>query len=282
MASESSVSFAIGPKTRYIISTSGRVSSLKRYQKLLQQILKLDVAYLPIHSGDEENPAIDPSRFVSTLKGFPCIGGAISRDIKQAVIPFLDELDESARLVQSVNTVIVKNKNYLVGYNTDALGFKEAIQNGIETSAITVKSAVCYGYGGVASVVVNILQSMGIEVYIIGRRVDIAEKRALELNCKVWKDETIDLFVNATPASEHPLEEATNLLESLASAKIVFDHEMPGKYLADFCASQGKYHIKGTEMYYPQMRAQWELFLQGLVDPARIPDLLQQADRVDN
>jgi shikimate 5-dehydrogenase len=279
--SDTTVSIAIGPKTKYIISTSGRISSLKRYQKLLQRLLKLDIAYLPIHSGDEENPAIDPVRFVSTLKGFPCIGGAISRDIKQAILPYIDELDESAKLVQSVNTVIVKDKNRLIGYNTDALGFREAIENGIRVSGIAIKSAVCYGYGGVASVVVNILQSMGIEVFITGRRHEIATQRASELHCSVWTNESIDLFVNATPASEKPLDQATNLLESLSSAKIVFDHEMPGRYLQEHCVTHGKYLIQGTEMYYPQMRVQWALFLQGLVDPALIPELLQQADQPD-
>ena len=79
------VSFDIGPNTRYIISTSGRVSSLLRYKKLLQDELNLDVAYLPSHSMSALDPKIDPQNFVWTLRGMPCIGGAISRDIKEAV-----------------------------------------------------------------------------------------------------------------------------------------------------------------------------------------------------
>jgi hypothetical protein len=79
------VSFDIGPSTRYIISTSGRVSSLRRYKKLLQDELKLDIAYLPIHSMIASEPKIDPEKFVWTLRGLPCIGGAISRDIKESV-----------------------------------------------------------------------------------------------------------------------------------------------------------------------------------------------------
>jgi hypothetical protein len=60
--------------------------------------------------------------------------------------------------------------------------------------------------------------------------------------------------------------------------KIAFDHEMPGKYLAQFCAENGVYHIKGTEMYYPQMVAQWRLFLEGLVAPEAVEALLREAD----
>lgn len=79
------VSFNIGPNTRYIISTSGRISSLRRYKTLLQDELQLDIAYLPVHSMIASEPKIDPEQFVWTLRGLPCIGGAISRDIKETV-----------------------------------------------------------------------------------------------------------------------------------------------------------------------------------------------------
>jgi len=48
------VSMMIGPHTRYIVSTSGRLSSMKRYKKLLQEILHLDIAYIPIHSNNAD------------------------------------------------------------------------------------------------------------------------------------------------------------------------------------------------------------------------------------
>lgn len=44
------ITMKIGPQTRYIVSTSGRISSMQRYRKLLQDILQLDLAYIPIHS----------------------------------------------------------------------------------------------------------------------------------------------------------------------------------------------------------------------------------------
>jgi hypothetical protein len=44
------INMKIGPQTRYIVSTSGRISSMQRYRKLLQDILQLDIAYIPIHS----------------------------------------------------------------------------------------------------------------------------------------------------------------------------------------------------------------------------------------
>lgn len=272
------IALKIGANTRFILGTSGRISSLERYRKLLQDILGVDVAYIPINSGDSEHPQILPERYASALKGMPCIGGSISRDIKHTIIPFLDEVDDLAAEIQSVNTVIVQKSGKLKGYNSDALGFRQAIVNGIKKSDIEIKTAVCYGYGGVTSVVTSVLQGLGIKVYLIGRNRTTAEARAPELKVSVWSGEAVDLFVNATPATESPLENAANLLDALKSCKMAFDHEMPGKYLQEYCEAHNIYHIKGLDMYYPQMTAQWKLFLDGIVEPERVEELLRQAD----
>eukprot|EP01040_Poterioochromonas_malhamensis_P004013 gene4011-4292_t len=275
------VPFLISAKTRYILSTSGRISSLERYRKLLQDLLRIDVAYLPFHTGDSENPVIDPQRFAWALKGLPCIGGAISKDIKHGIVPFIDVLDETARKVQSVNTVIVEKDGRLIGYNTDVLGFQTAIEQGIKRSNLSVKTAVCYGYGGVASVVITVLQELNIQVYLCGRNLETAQARAKELKCGVWSKDlgSVDLFVNATPASERPLDQAENFLESIYKAKIAFDHEMPGQYLQDHCRIMGIFYIPGTDMYFPQMEIQWGLFLQDYVNAKDIPSLIEEANK---
>lgn len=143
---------------------------------------------------------------------------------------------------------------------------------------------VSYGYGGVVSVVITVLKGLGIKVYISGRRLDEAARRAEQLGVHAWTaqiDETIDLFVNAAPVTDKPLENAANFLESLRSSRIVFDHEMPGAALKAYCDQKGLRHIPGTDMYYPQMVAQWSLFLESLALPtSRIQELLEEADKM--
>lgn len=281
------VLFQIGSQTRYILSTSGRLSSLARYKRFLQNILGLDVAYLPIHSGDSS--PVCPVRYANALRGLPCLGGAISKDIKHSILSQLDEIDPLADEVQSVNTVVVLPGQRLKGFNTDMLGFRIAIEDGIRRSGRTIRSAVCYGYGGVAFVVVRMLQSLGISVCISGRNLQKAAERAKQLGVSVWTEhQPSDLFVNATPASESPLEEAPNLLKSLSSAIMVFDHEMPGRYLRLYCEDRSDdiHYIAGTEMYYPQMVAQWALFLQGIVPDEQLQvenlmTLLKNAEQAD-
>ncbi len=208
----------------------------------------------------------------------PCIGGAISKDIKHSIIPFLDELDETSASIQSVNTVIVGENGRLKGYNTDVVGFRAAIMSGMQQSPHDVRSAVCYGYGGVTSVVTSTLRSLGVRVFMAGRNLETAAARAKELSVEVWSPGVeVQLFVNATPATEAPLHLAENLLAALQGCVLAFDHEMPGRYLQQHCAESGVQHIEGLKMYHPQMEAQWALFLHGLADPAAVPELLKRA-----
>src|SRR3712207_5057345 len=46
---------------------------------------------------------------------------------KEAVIPFLDHLDEEARQIGAVNCISIQ-KQKLFGYNTDAYGFAQSIK----------------------------------------------------------------------------------------------------------------------------------------------------------
>ena len=270
------ISAAITPKSKYVLSTSGRIESCKRYQRLLQDICKLDIVYLPYHSLDNEK--ISSIEFIWAIRGMPCIGGAISKDIKQAVVSLLDEVDELAAAVNSVNTVI-RRGNKLMGYNTDAIGFKIAIEKGIQsslTSGVKINTAVIYGYGGVTNVAAYILKNLGIEVFIIGRRDELVQSKASELNVKVWTVGTsVDLFVNAAPVTNSPLDTVPNFIEAIQGCKMVFDHELKGEYLATYCLNNNIKHISGMEMYIPQMIEQWKLFLEGSMDTSNLEEIIR-------
>lgn len=271
------VAVKIGPETKLIISTSGRVKSLKRNQVLLQEILGLDIAYIPIISDTPDNK-INPLNFAKAIRGLSAIGGAISKDIKEEIVPYLDKIDKLAKKVKSVNTVI-REKNKLIGYNTDLYGFHQAIKNNILDKNISIKTALIYGYGGIFNVIYSILSSLGIEVYLTGRNKDKIQEKVKKFKLKPYDDKPKDLFINAALISDHPLEQAVNFLESIKQSKIVFDLNMPGDYLYDYCQTNGINYIPGTEMYYPQMYKQLELFLKDLVKKDDIPGLVKQAEK---
>lgn len=259
--------------TQYIISTSGRPSSIRRYERLLQEILDLNIAYIPISAKDNETK-IQPDDFVHAISGLGAIGGAISKDIKGKVIAHLDELDELAQRVQSVNTVIRKG-DQLKGFNTDAYGFEMAIKAGIE--GLNIKTALVYGYGGVFNVVYHVLKGLGLKVYVTGRRAEAVAEVNEQYGLAPHDGSPKQLFINASPVTDKPLEDAPGFIEAVEGAEVVFDHEMPGQYLMNYCEENGIKHIPGTAMYYPQMYRQWGLFLQGLVKEGEIPELIRQA-----
>ena len=69
----------------------------------------------------------DIEKIISDMRAskIECIN--VTVPFKKAVIPFLDQLSDTAKETQSVNTIF-KKQNELVGDNTDVYGFTEAIK----------------------------------------------------------------------------------------------------------------------------------------------------------
>jgi len=86
---------------------------------------------------------------------------------KTAIIPFLDQVDELARLTDAVNTV-AQDEGVLTGYNTDVDGFAQSLAaEGVEARGA---SAVLLGAGGAARAVAAALARSGVrEIVVVGR-----------------------------------------------------------------------------------------------------------------
>lgn len=63
------------------------------------------------------------------------------------MIPYLDELGESARIIGAVNTVIIGPNHQTRGENTDGKGFVRAIS---EVTPVAGKKVILFGAGGAA------------------------------------------------------------------------------------------------------------------------------------
>lgn len=132
---------------------------------------------------------------------------------KRAIIPFLDSLDQKARMTGSVNTVKIE-AGKLSGFTTDGDGFRLSLR----AAGFPLKGrAVILGAGGAAS-------ALAFEAALAGCRVTVAAREhsfpsaaelCADLNRKVPGagaracligeiDGTMDLLVNATPAGMFP------------------------------------------------------------------------------
>ena len=106
--------------------------------------------------------------FVNQLRAPDSLGINVTLPYKQAVIPFLDEVDEWATSAGAVNT-IVNQGGHLSGHNTDGPGFLQALLNetGYDPKGT---SALILGAGGAARGILLALVRGGVESIVIANR----------------------------------------------------------------------------------------------------------------
>jgi len=128
----------------------------------------------------------------------------VTSPYKQAIIPYLDELDETAKGIGAVNVVKIyksgKNQDVkLIGYNTDAIGFANSIRPMLSDK---MKSALVMGSGGAAKAVKYALNKLGIESHTISRKKSFSTITYEELTKSMVHKNLI--VVNATPLGMYP------------------------------------------------------------------------------
>lgn len=132
----------------------------------------IDARYELREMESEEIPS-----FVREARGEAWLGFQVTAPYKQIVMEHLDEIEDGARQIGAVNSVLRHHDGSLVGFNTDAPGFQRAAEGelGIRFAGLQVGVA---GAGGVARAVVHSLVAAGAESVTI---CDLAPERATDL-----------------------------------------------------------------------------------------------------
>lgn len=124
---------------------------------------------------------------------------------KEAAFSAVDQLDDEARRVKAVNTVLVQNDKSLKGFNTDIFGFSESIR--VAGFNPRNKRTLIVGAGGGSRAAVIGLWKMGAKIVIANRTPERAEElvrsmrvfvKTLSLDALV-DEKPFSLIVNATP-----------------------------------------------------------------------------------
>lgn len=152
---------------------------------------------------------------------------------------FVDEIDNYADITGAINTVKILPDRTMKGYNTDVLGFKEAISPDID---LTGKKAAVLGTGGASRAVVMGLADRGINsIGIYTRSIPNAmdymsylrrQFPQIEFECcqidRIRDLSGYDILVNTTPigmqgkaADLTPIEKS--VLSTLPKSAIVYD-----------------------------------------------------------
>ncbi len=108
------------------------------------------------------------------------LGCNVTVPYKSDVIPYLVEVDELAKRIGAVNT-LVRAEDGFKGYNTDMPGLYRAMQS--DGVKIEGRECVILGAGGVARAVAVMLMEKGArKIYLLNRTVERAQAIAHELN----------------------------------------------------------------------------------------------------
>jgi len=176
-----------------------RQSFSARMQNAAYKSIGFDGCYFPIEITNEHLGNV-----VNALRWMNVPGFAVTKPNKVEILKYLDELDDLAKKMGAVNTV-VNNSGTLKGYNTDGEGcVSDLKQNGVDPANNTFFNLGC---GGAGKAVCFTLAHHGAKNFYVCDINESAEKLAEELNsnfgpiaksCRYSEKEKMLKMVNAS------------------------------------------------------------------------------------
>lgn len=245
------------------ISLAGRPSNLgTRFHNFLYDELGLNFLYKAFTTDDLEGA-------VRGIRALGIRGCSVSMPFKEAIIPLVDVMEESAAAIESVNT-IVNDGGVLTASNTDY----EAIAQLVAEHALAPSSRVLVrGSGGMAKAVVAAFRGAGFEdVTVLARNAAAGRALAAKYGYEWVADEpatdaaapAFDVIVNVTPLGMHGADAAALAFEPalIERASTVFDvvafpAETP---LIVAARAAGRHVITGAEVIALQAARQFERY----------------------
>ncbi|RDI44040.1 shikimate dehydrogenase [Falsibacillus pallidus] len=230
--------------------------------------LNMKAHYHPFHIKKESL-----GKSVSGMKELGIAGFNVTVPHKSSIIEFLDEIDPLAEAIGAVNTV-VNEKGRLKGYNTDGLGFVEALKSEWKQD-LSNEDVLIIGAGGAAKAIYYTLASLGIKHISIANR-NIENGKALisrcpfEVTSNVWSLEEASFILNefslviqTTPIGMAPSTEQTPLdsskLRKDAFVSDIIYNPFETKFLSA-AKSQGALIQNGLGMFVNQGAVAFKLW----------------------
>jgi shikimate dehydrogenase len=217
----------------------------------------MNAIYLAFESDDIEGA-------VKGMRSLGIKGMSVTIPYKSAVIPLLDEIDPLAREIGAVNTV-VNNNNRLIGYNTDASGALNALE---EIVSVNGKSCIIIGAGGAARAIGYILKRHNVDLIIVNRSVEKGRELSKSLGSRFIEmeqlgDVKVDILINTTPVGMYPDVDfypvPENLLKpGMTVMDIIYNPETTR--LLRLASEKGCRVVKGIAMFIYQGSEQFRLW----------------------
>jgi len=201
------------------------------------------------------------------FKGFsPYFEGlSVTMPFKEDIMAVIDEVDETARKIGAVNTVVRDGEGWK-GYNTDCTGAVKALEEHIDLNG---KKVLIIGAGGTAKAIGHGVREKGAKITVTyNKNKERGTQLAKELGAEVVNvqdagEEEVDVLINCSPVGMNPDVEATPISSRhLRKGMIVFDsvYNPPETRLIRDAKAAGCIAISGIELFINQAVGQFELW----------------------
>jgi len=256
----------INPKTKIIgvIAEFAENSMSKYMHNACFRKLGLDFVYLPFKTKPEEL-----KQFMENFRKFRFHGASVTLPHKESVIKYIDKLEDTAREIGAVNTLVAENGK-ITGYNTDYTGAISALK---EKTEVKGRKVLLIGAGGGARAIVYGLKKEGAIATVANRSLERAQKLASEFNVNFKKMpcqndifSKFSIIINATSVGMSPNSNQSILNEEDIpkgdKSRIIMDivYKPVHTKLMQIAEKAGCTAISGERMLIHQAMRQFELW----------------------
>jgi 3-dehydroquinate dehydratase/shikimate dehydrogenase len=203
-------------------------------------------------------------KFFNSFKDF-FSGLSVTMPAKEQIMPLLDRVDETAKKIGAVNTVVKEGTDW-VGYNTDCSGAISALE---ACTSLQGKDVLILGSGGTAKAIGYGVKEKGGKLTVTyNKNKERGESLAKELDCELVHardagTRAIDVLINCSPVGMSPnITDSPFLARDFKEGMVVFDsvyNPLETRLLRE-AKSAGCTVIPGYELFINQAARQFELW----------------------
>lgn len=197
----------------------------------------------------------DVIKHTSNLKGLN-----VTIPYKQEVMPYLKEIDDTAKEIGAVNTIKITKEGTLKGYNTDAIGFENSLKPLLTSDH---KNALILGTGGASKAIAYVLKKHNIAYKFVSRTP--SSKKDISYS-DITKEVLITntLIVNCTPLGTAPkIELCPNIPYQFLTRNHILYDLIYNPEVSTFLSKgkdKGATIKNGLEMLQLQAEASWDIW----------------------
>lgn len=233
---------------------------------------------------------VKPDQVGDLVKGIRAMnvqGVSCTVPLKTLVVPHLNNIDEVARRIGAVNTVINDDRGVLTGYNTDWLGALNPLK---KITRLKNKRVALIGAGGTAKAIAYGLSRENISLSVFNRTLERAQEIVGTFGGIAYPFEALasfvtgtDIIINATTLGLNQETDAFPVDPRLISkGQIVFDvvYTPSGNKFLQEAGERGAKIIDGREMLLQQGMAQFKLFTGHEAPEQAMREALSQSSKL--